>query len=359
MEKNILLIATTPLLTDGLTLIEMDVIRFNRDNVHFEVATSFDYDNQYGEQLKSWGIPCYQLPPKNKPFQYMCAIYNKVKEGNYSAVYIHGNSAMMFLEAIPSKIAGVGRVITHCHNTSTDYPIVHYLMKPVFNKAVDVKIACSEAAGKWAYCGKNIHIIKNGVDLKRFQFNSELRERYRKELGWEKNVIIGHVGRFTTQKNHFFLIDIFEELYRNNSRMRLLLIGDGVLKPDVQKYVEKKGLQEQVRFLGAVNNVSDYYHAMDVFLLPSLFEGLSLVVIEAQANGLVCFCSDTCTPESFATNGAIKLPLAIGADKWADAILNRVSSTRRDNISLMRTAGWDKSVMMEKIRHILLYDNSN
>lgn len=283
----------------------------------------------------------------------MRAIYRLVKEENYTDVYIHGNSAMMFLEAVPSKLAGAKRVITHCHNTSTDYPLVHYIVKPFFNRAVDVKIACSEAAGKWAYCGKNIQIIKNGIDLNRFEFDNNIRGQYRKKLGWEKNIIIGHVGRFTPQKNHFFLIDIFEKLYLRDKRMRLLLIGDGVLKADVQKYVEEKRLGEFVQFLGSINNTSDYYNAMDVFLLPSLFEGLGIVAIEAQANGMPCFLSENCPREAFVTSNAQAVPSKNDSNDWSDRILALREYNRQDTVTMMRAAGWDKHEMMEKIRFLL------
>ena len=243
--KQILLIASRPLANDGLTKIEMDVIKYNKGIIDFEVACGFGFDNLYGDQLHKQQIKCHSLPQKKKAFEYMRAIYKLVKKEKYDAIYIHGNSAMMFMEAIPSKIAGA-RVITHCHNTKSDYPLIHYIAKPFFNMAVDTKIGCSLLASKWAYCGKNIITIVNGVEIDQFKYDEKKRLEVRKSLEWSENKIVGHIGRFSKQKNHKKLINIFSEMYKKDHSMRLLLIGDGDLKNEIENQIRNMKLENVV-----------------------------------------------------------------------------------------------------------------
>lgn len=352
-KKKILLIASTPLKNDGLTKIEMDIIRTFKDQFSFEVACGFGFNNSYGDELKSYGIHCHDLPPKKHPFVYMSAINKLVKKGNYDTVYIHGNSAMMFLEAIPSKTART-RVVTHCHNTKSDYPLVHYIMKPIFNLFVDKKIGCSSLASKWAYCGKSILTIPNGIEIDRFRFDEEVRRKVRTELGWNDNKIVGHLGRLNKQKNHKKLIGIFYEMHKLDLSMRLLLIGDGELLDDIKKDVSLRGLEDAVKILGFTDRPQDYTQAMDVMVLPSLFEGLCLVAVEAQANGLPVLINNGFSPETSATEQAEAIDLSFPDVVWAEHAIELMNRGRKDVTEQIRNRNMDKSDMMSSIGKVLM-----
>ena len=197
---------------------------------------------------KNEGIACYQLSPKHSVFKYMIDIYKLTSKQDFDSVYIHGNSAMMFIEALPVWLAGKRIIITHCHNTSSKYPFFHKLFKPFFNQIVSRKIACSKDAAEWAYCGDNIKIVVNGVDVEKFAFDPDKREEKRKELGWDTAYVIGHIGRFNLQKNHSFLIEVFEKVQQKLPESRLLLIGTGELEDKIKQMVTNKGIEKKFVF---------------------------------------------------------------------------------------------------------------
>lgn len=347
------MIASTPLFSDGLTKIEMDIIDYNKGVIDFEVACGFGFENDYGRKLKDQRIICHILPPKKHIFHYMKAIRKLIRFQRYDAVYIHGNSAMMFLEAIPAKLAGV-RVITHCHNTKSDFPAVHYIMKPLFNLVVDQKIGCSELASKWAYSGKNIITIPNGVDIERFSFNLHRRETIRKKLGWEDKKIIGHIGRFKKQKNHKRLIEIFQEISKEDPDYRLLLIGDGELKKEIKQQIECAGLEKQTLQVDHVENPEDYLMAMDIVIMPSLYEGLCLCALEAQACGTPVLVSDVFTEETFVTPLCRRISLEQDNTYWGKEAQSWIHQNRRSAGKLFEEKGMSYSNMMSRIQSVLL-----
>ncbi len=132
----------------------------------------------------------------------MYSIWKLIRKNSYDVIYIHGNSAMMFIEARPCKLGAAKRIIAHCHNTRTQHPFFHYIFKPLFSLITDVKIGCSQLAAQWAFLGKNYQVVLNGVNTNRLHFDLLVRNKVREELGWQNQFIIGHVGRFNYQKNH-------------------------------------------------------------------------------------------------------------------------------------------------------------
>lgn len=352
-KKHILLLASRPLANDGITKIEMDVIDFNKDIIAFDVACSFGFDNSYGEKLKQEGVKCYKLSPKKNVFSYMNSIKKLVRAQRYDAVYIHGNSAMMFFDSLPAKMAGT-KVITHCHNTKSDYPIVHYILKPFFNLTVDKKIGCSSLSSQWAYCGKNIKTIINGVNIDTFRFNEAVRKNIRTELGWANKKIVGHIGRFNYQKNHKKLIRIFKRIHELDDSCRLLLIGSGELKEQIEKQIVDLQLKNVVKIIDHTNAPQDYMQAMDIMIMPSRFEGLCLVTIEAQANGMPVLIDELFTPESVATEQAKVMDLEKPDDTWATMALKMMNKGRKNVAKQLKEKKMDYFDMMSGIQEILL-----
>ena len=354
MKKKILILATTPFLHDGLTKIEMDVYERYKTDADFEFASSFGFDNDICRKIKEEQVPIHILKKKSTVIPYMKSIYQLVKSKGYDAVYINGNSAMMILEALPARLAGKGKIITHCHNTKSDYPIIHYAIKPVFNLLLDSKIGCSSLAAKWAFCGKNIEVIPNGIDVNRFRFNMDDRTLIRQELGYNDETVIGHIGRFSNQKNHQRIIDIFCEYKKHDANAKLVLIGEGENKAAVQKQTDNRGLSKDVKFIDYTSAPEKYLSAMDVMLMPSLFEGLCLVALEAQANGLPLVISDNISPETVVTGYVNQLSLKQADETWARAIEHYANLKGHQVVTMdaLTTLNWDS--MMERLGEIIL-----
>ncbi len=352
--KKILLIATTPFLNDGLTKIEMNIFKYNKDIFQFSIASAFGFENQFGEEFVASGITCYELKAKKHVFQYMRSIYRLVSKNEFDTVYIHGNSAMMFIEALPVWLTGKCKIITHCHSTNSKFPILHGIFKPLLNNIVTKKIACSKNAAHWIYSGDNIKIITNGVDIAKFSFDCAKRDQMRKGLGLEDNFVVGHVGRFELAKNHAFLIRFFDLLQKQIPEARLLLIGSGSLEKDIKAQVVSKCLFEKVLFLGDTDRVSDFLQAMDLFVFPSLHEGFGLAAIEAQANGLFVLASDALPEEIKSTECVKVVSLQAPLSEWVKMAVSYRYAKRKNTQDILREKGLDLARMMSEIGNILL-----
>lgn len=351
-RERILLISSRPLEHSGITHIVMDLINRSWESIDFDVA-SFGYYFGYKEQLKKKGIRCYKLSEKNHLLSYMRDIYRIVKTSRYHKVYIHGNSSLMTLEALPCRLAGA-RVITHCHNTKPPEAYFGYFFfKPIFNCLTDCKIACSKEAGDWAYIGKRT-IIHNGIDVSRFSYDKEVRTAVRKRLGLSGRCVVGHIGSFNKQKNHQRLISIFEELIGIESNARLLLIGDGELKEGIVSDIHQRGLSEYVTVMDYVDDPEDYLQAMDVAIIPSLFEGFCLSALEAQVSGLPVIVSEAIPNAAYATNCCVKMHLKDSDREWALKALDMLNAERRDRSESVAKQGYDRQRMIDSIRSILL-----
>ena len=350
-KEKILLISSRPFEHSGMTKIELDIIDNVSEKIDFDVA-SFDYYFGYDELLNRKGIKHYKLSDKNNVLAYMFDIFRIVKNSRYKKVYIHGNSSLMMLEALPCKLAGA-KVITHCHNGKPQNGLLKYiLLKPFFNCLPDCKIACSKEAADWAYTGKSTVII-NGIDIDRFKFNQKTRDKVRRELGLSENCVIGYIGIFNEQKNHKKLISIFEEYIKIKSNAKLLLIGDGPLKKEITNVIKQKGLIENVTFVGYVDNPEDYLQAMDLMIIPSLFEGFCLVALEAQVSGLPVIVSEKIPDETMATDNCIKMSLDSSNKEWANKSFDLLSTERKDQSKLLTEKGYSCNRMIDSIMNTL------
>lgn len=260
---------------------------------------------------------------------------------------VHGHIAS--LAGIYLKIAeqeGVPIRIAHSHGTSFLRTPKGYAKKLLFTQArkyANVRLACSSEAGRYLFGNMPFRLAKNAIDTRRFSFNEASRRSLRRYLNVEDDAfVIGHVGRFNLQKNQTFVLDIFEEVLRKNSHAYMLFVGEGEVKPDIQRKARQLGVDDRVIFQATVRNTESFYCAMDAFLLPSLFEGLPLVGIEAQCNGLPCFFSSTISREVKVTDRVVFLDLKQEAKEWARCILAHAGAGFREKYArLVRVAGYD------------------
>lgn len=255
---------------------------------------------------------------------------------------------MSVFSLFAAKCAGVPVRIAHSHSTTNKKEKKKNLMKQVlrpFSKvfATDY-MCCSELAGRWLFGNKeydkgNVYLLNNAIDLDKFKYNDSLRKKKRKEFGIKDNtLVIGHIGRFVAQKNHDFLIDIFNEIHKKNNNSILLLAGQGPLMEDIKNKVKELNLDDNVKFLGQRNDANELYQAFDVFLLPSLYEGLPVVGVEAQAAGLLCYLSDDMTKETKVLDITKFMSLNNTPEEWADNILDDVKKYKRIDTSKEMTA---------------------
>ena len=216
---------------------------------------------------------------------------------------------------------------------------------------------CGEESGKWLYGEKNksrFIMLNNAIDAASYTYDLSKREELRRQLGLADKLVIGHVGRFNPQKNHPFLLDIFAALLKKESNAVLLLVGGGVGMSKMQEKVQELGIAEHVRFLGVRSDVADLMQAMDVFVFPSLYEGLGIALIEAQAAGLPCVVSDTIPHEAYLTDLVDSESLSAPAEKWAEKILAKRAIPRTDRQAEIAAHDFDITTEAVKLQEFYL-----
>ncbi|MCH3903155.1 MAG: glycosyltransferase [Limosilactobacillus oris] len=285
------------------------------------------------------------------PTQYVQNIYTTIKDGKYNLVYcnIGFANALLYLAV---RAAGA-KLIVHAHNTRIDVPskkarillnAYHYISRFLFTWLIDKKFGCGKAACKWLFGSLNgTKIRHNAIDCSKFSFNEKIRQQLRGELGVDnKTILVGHVGRFSYQKNHEYLIRLFANMHEKYSDTKLLLIGVGENMDYIRNLVKALSIESDVIFLGLRHDVNRIMQAIDCFILPSRFEGLPVVGIEAQAADLPCFFSDSITKEIAITKKTYFFSLQDELDNVAQFIYQNIdTSTRHNNTTDMRLAGYD------------------
>ena len=325
----------------GLETMLMNYYRnIDREKIQFDFLTHRPQRSDYDDEIESLGGKIYYAPrlyPQNYPkyFKWMKQFFSEHPE--YKIIHSHID-AMSYLPLKAAKKANIPVRIAHSHNTAIDRDF-KYLLKTYFRfklpKVANYYCACGKEAGEFLFPGKEYMYVPNAIEIDRFLFNENVRMKKRRELGIKDEIVIGHIGRMSYQKNHKYLIDVFAEILKKRNDSILLLIGVGEKLDDIKKYVEKLGLSEQVRFLGNRADVDELYQAMDVFVMPSLFEGLPVVGVEAQFSGLSCIFSDQVPEEVNFTNKAMFISLNEKKDVWADKVIAAaVDKTNRERPEL-------------------------
>lgn len=330
---RVLHIPTSGVNAGGITAFIVDTIRELHDDttLDFHVLSPKPIEHRYRRLLEELGATVVHIPGRTShPLRYRKALAEYLRTEVIDLVHVHGSSALMALELQTARQAGVQVRLAHSHNITCDHQVLHRLLNPTFQRAYTHALACSEPAGEWLFGRNDFSVIYNGVDLPRFAFSQEDRAQVRRELGLEEeDFVLGHIGHFNEQKNHEFLIQVFAQVRRREPRAKLVLIGSGSLEDAVRFQVAQLGLAEAVTFVGNVSDPERWMSAMDAFVLPSRFEGFSIVLAETQANALMAFTS-TQTPQTVAKTDRVRyLSLEAPASEWAEQILAARSRERR------------------------------
>ena len=307
--------------------VESVIMNYYRHLDHSKVQFDFICDEDstripYDEIKKLGGrvflVPKYQNLPK-----YLKALEKLFKENQYRIVHSNINTLSVF-PLYAAKKAGVPIRISHSHSTSNPKEwkrnLIKNILRPFSKRYATDYFACSELAGRYLFGNKafdqgEVKIIHNAIDVEKFKFDEVARKKLRKEFGIkDSTAVIGHVGRFVQQKNHTFLVDVFKEYHKKNPDSKLLLVGSGPLEDEIKKKVERLGLKDSVLFLGQRDDINKLYSVMDIFCLPSLYEGLPVVGVEAQSAGLPCVFSDKITDDIIISGSAVQIKIDL--KKW-------------------------------------------
>ena len=341
----------------GIESYIMNIYRhMDKSRLQFDFVTDFP-EMAYADEVQSGGSRIHYIPGKRKaPLKHLLAFRRILREHpEYDTVYFNILNAGAAYTMRVAKQMG-RRIITHSHNGSDCNMRLHRFFQKSLLRCTDVKLACSAVAGKYMYGDlQDVHIIPNAIDLNAYVFSKDVRENKRRELSLAEDAFaVLHVGRLAEQKNPLFLLEIFSEIAKRNSRAVMLYVGAGEMKEEILACVRNLRMEDKVRFLGMRKDVEELYQAADVFLLPSLFEGFPIVGIEAQASGLPCFFSDRITRELALTELARFYPLELGASGWAEEILKLALPERTGWETVLADKGYSIGVSAAQTAKILM-----
>lgn len=346
----------------GTQALLMNIYRnIDRDAVQFDFLVEYPDKQFYDDEIRQLGGRVYYSTVRkdfNMP-RFVKLLKNILKENpEYKVVHVHTYSIGYFCLKAARRV-GVPVRIAHSHNNET----VHdskYLFKLALQKlytiyATDL-FACSKEAGLYLFKDKSFQVLKNAIDSEKFIAKTEVRKETRKELEMDDKFIVGHVGRLHSQKNHDFLVDVFSEIKKKRKDAELILVGTGPLEEKIRNKVVDKGLADCVHFLGNRKDMNRIFQAMDVFVFPSLFEGLGIVAIEAQAAGVPIVCSEGLPPETKISPLYHKVLLDDGAEKWANTAIE-ISESIYAHVDMQKyvvDAGFDMNATAEYMERFYL-----
>ena len=368
MEKPIRILQITGGMNmGGIENFIMNIYRnIDRNKVQFDFLIHQEKKQIFEDEILKLGGKVYRISSFGKVghFKYLKILNDFFKtHKEYKIVHSHYNtvSGIILREA---KKCEIKNRIAHSHTSYPKYRLIERIYKAysksLINPNSTERFACSKKAGEWLY-GKDYKVINNGIDPKEYIYNKFIREKLRKELELENKIVVGHIGRFSNEKNHKFLIEIMNELKKINENYLLLLIGDGETKKIIEEKVLSLKLEKNIKFLGIRKDVNEILQAMDIFILPSLFEGLPVTLVEAQAAGLKCFISDIITKEIDLECGLTEfISLDKSPKEWANIIDKNKNYERKNTIDSLKSHGYDMTENAKKLeeKYIELYKNS-
>ena len=311
----------------------------NRDLVQFDFCILEEGESQFDHEIRTLGGRIYNLPSKKRqPINHLKGLLKVLKEYQNYPVHMHLDGMNGFYGLIALLNSNKIR-ISHSHNTNhlTSNLVkvfIHDISRFVNRYANSHYAACSGNASIWLHGHRNLkksNIVLNAIKTNDFDFNEQLRIQYRKKYNIADAIVIGHVGRFHNQKNHRFMIEIVKKLAKEKLNFKMVFLGGGELFEAIQKDVIQNNLEDYVLFLGKKSDPHNYYHMMDLFILPSIFEGLGIAIVEAQTNGLPCIVTDTIPSESIFKENVTRLPINT-VDPWISQI--KTSNLRREYVEI-------------------------
>lgn len=342
----------------GIESFIMNIYRnIDRSKIQFDFLC-FSPKIPFSEEITKLGGKIYYLKSRRENyFRNKKQVYSFFKEHQeYKLVHFHLNTCS-YIDPILAASKTNKKIIVHSHNQwmgkNLRIRLLHFLNKNKIATMADELLACSNLAGNYMFNSKKYKLIKNAIDAEKFRYNPIVREKVRTILNIKDKFVIGHVGRFSYQKNHDFLLDIFDYVYKKNRNSILILIGSGELEEEIKNKIKRLNLEDVVLLLGNRNDIHNILQAMDVFVFPSYYEGLPISVIEAQAAGLPCIISNNITKDVSITKNMIFISLNESAEIWAQyALAYSKNYQRKDTISDIINSGYDIKSLVKRIEKI-------
>jgi glycosyltransferase involved in cell wall biosynthesis len=325
--------------------------QLDKTKYQMDFAVGISEKGHYDDEIIALGGSIYHVTPKSKGIiQNFSSIKKIVKENRYQYVLRTSQHSLSALELLAAKIGGAKTRVFRSSNANDEGGTVSRLLQKIFafmpKYFANVRIAPSTEAAEFVFgknCIKNgkAQLLHNGIDLSIYHYSETDRQNIRKEFNiTEDAFVVGHVGRFQAQKNHLFLLEIFSRVCKENENALLLLVGKGKLEENIREKAKELGILNHIIFTGVRSDVPALLSAMDVFVFPSLYEGMPNTVIEAQATGLPCIISDTITKEANVTGLVSYLPLE-HPSSWGEMVINSVQKERFDTRAVFQEAGYD------------------
>lgn len=350
----------------GAEAVAMNYFRFiDRKKFTCDYLVYGDEVGEYEEEVYKLGGNVIRIPMPNKGYKEFYKNCVKVfEEGKYDIIHAHTllNNGIVVKAA---KKANIKVRISHSHNTKNrpkeTFISLAYakFMKILIKKYSTNFLACAKDSGIFLFGKKHFDkygiVINNGINTSNFIFKEDLRNQIRKELDIENKIVIGNIGRFVEQKNQVRLLEIFREILNKEEKSVLLIVGDGELRDVLKKKAIDLGINHAVRFLGTRSDVSNILQGMDVFLFPSIFEGLGIALIEAQASGLMCYASDVIPREAKVSNLIEFISLDKDNFHWSERVLSKLNSYKRKNMeSIICDSGYDIKHEVKRLEKVYL-----
>ena len=320
MKRILVIITTAFTATGGLASVMLNYYRsLDKKGLQIDFASTNTITPNLNEEIQKNGSKYYQLPKRKNIIGYWKAV--KCLSRNYDVVHVHANSSTAVIELSAAKAARVVKRIHHNHTSKTQHPVINALLHPFFKYSYTDAIACSQLAGDWLFGKNNYKILRNAINIAKFEYNNDARVLIRNEFGIkEEDFVIGHIGKFMDAKNHEFLIKVFAEYHLKHPNSKLLLVGDGEWRSKVETWVADSGCAGSIILAGLRSDIPAIVQAMDIFVFPSIYEGMPLTVLEAQASGLPCLISSNVTSNVNIGQDVKMKDLTDGVKDWADSI---------------------------------------
>lgn len=348
----------------GVQSVIMNYYRnIDRTKIQFDFVVQSDEEFEFNNEIRALGGKIYKVTPLHiNRKKFSNELYNiLISNPQYKTIQVHQN----YLNIIPlivSKKAGVKNRISHSHSNYKATSIYKCFQRFIFRNIISLYatkyFACSSSAGIWLHGNKFLNnnksfIMNNAINMEKFRFDNVSRKRIRKELDIDNKYVFIHVGMFGEAKNHNYLIEIFYEISQYNSEVTLLLLGEGENKEKIHELVKEKGIEDKVIFLGKKNNVNEYFSAADSLIFPSKNEGLPVVVVEAQVNGIKCYVSKEAVPNEIDITNNIKfISIHKNPKYWADNIINEIDfDNERKNNVIIKNNGYDISIQAKRLQN--------
>ena len=300
--------------------------KIDREKIQFDFIVHMKKDNAYDEEIESLGGKLYYVTRKSRnPIKNFFEMRKVVKDNHYDIVCRHSDSAFTVVDLLAARLGGAKKVIMHSHSTTTGHVGIHNFFKLWMAVVPTQRFACSQAAGEWMFGKSDFTFVPNAINTSEYLYHADIRESMRREWKVEAKNVYGHVGNFVYAKNHVFLLEVFKEISEKDENAVLFLVGEGELREEIERKIKELKLEEKVVLTGRRKDVVRFLQMFDLFLFPSVYEGLPVSMVEAQCSGLSCLISDSITDEIMLTDCVKRKSLKESPESWARTSMEMLS----------------------------------